>query len=368
MIISRYLTKEITSSTIAITFVLMLVFMCNQIVRYLSYAASGKVGANVLLQLLGFEIPNLLALLFPLGTYLGIIFVFGRLYADNEMRVLQSSGFSTSGLMMITSGIALLVSIFIMLLTLWINPYIAAEKRKLILQSVATPNLINTIMPGQFQVLGGADKQRVVYIEKVDRNHNTAHKLFFADQKIEKNSHAITWNILSAEKGYQMRDKTTQDRYVVTTDGFRYEGVPGQNNYKLTQFSKYAVRIPGQAAVPQQQFQEAIPTQTLLQDYGNRQNKAELQWRISIPLSAFLLSLLAIPLSKIKPRQGRYSYLFPAILIYVIYVNMLFVARDWMTNPKWTNPLGMWWVHVSLVFVILLLFWLRSFNRKGLFA
>ena len=174
MIISRYLTKEIMNTSVAITFVLLLVFMCNQVVRYLSYAASGKVGANILFQLLGFEIPNLLALLLPLGMYLGIIFVFGRLYADNEMRVMQSSGFSMQGLMSITSGVALVVSLLVMLLTLWINPYIAAEKNKLIAQSIATPNLINNIMPGQFQVLGGADKQRVVYIEKVDRNQNNS--------------------------------------------------------------------------------------------------------------------------------------------------------------------------------------------------
>ena len=165
-----------------------------------------------------------------------------------------------------------------------------------------------------------------------------------------------------------MRDKRTTDRYIVATDGFRYEGLPGQNNYKLIKFSKYAVRIPDQGTTLQQFSQEAIPTQKLWNNYNNRLNKAELQWRISIPLSAFLLAILAVPLSKVKPRQGRYSYLFPAILIYVIYVNMLFVARDWMISTKWLNPPGMWWVHVGLMILILLLFWLRSFNRKRLFA
>src|SRR6185295_7106295 len=122
MIISRYLIKEVLSAFLAVTFILLLVFICNQFVRYLSYAASGKVGANILLQLLGLEIPNLLALLCPLGIYLGIIFTYGRLYADNEIRVMQACGFSTRQLLIITSQVALFTAIMISFLTLWVNP------------------------------------------------------------------------------------------------------------------------------------------------------------------------------------------------------------------------------------------------------
>src|SRR4051812_29662838 len=114
MIISRYLIKEVFYALLAVTLVLLLVFLSNQLVRYLGYAASGKVAANVLLQILGFEASFLLALLLPLGLYLGIISTYGRLYADNELRIMQASGFSTQKLAQITGIFAVAVMAIVM--------------------------------------------------------------------------------------------------------------------------------------------------------------------------------------------------------------------------------------------------------------
>jgi len=372
MIISRYLIKEVLSAFLAVTFILLLVFICNQFVRYLSYAASGKVGANILLQLLGLEIPNLLALLCPLGIYLGIIFTYGRLYADNEIRVMQACGFSTRQLLIITSQVALFTAIMISFLTLWVNPQVALEKDKLITQSIAAENIMNTLMPGRFQVINTADAQRVVYVENVTRNHKEARNIFYAEQKMKKNPDEIgdRWSVLSAARGYQTREHATQDRFVVAQNGFRYEGAPGQNNYKIIEFSKYAVRIPDHVSGLPHQLQEVTPTSVLLQHH-TLQNAAELQWRLSIPLSALLLGILAIPLSQTRPRQGRYAHLLPAILIYVVYINLLFVGRDWMMQNKMMAPiLGLWWVHGILILIIAFAFLWKSrkfsFTRASL--
>ena len=109
MIISRYLMKEIFSALLAVTLVLLLIFLSNQLVRYLSYAASGKIAANIVLQLLGFEIPYLLALLLPLGLYLGIILAYGRLYVDSEMPVLNACGLGLKRLVKIAFGVTIAV-------------------------------------------------------------------------------------------------------------------------------------------------------------------------------------------------------------------------------------------------------------------
>ncbi len=360
MIISRYLIKEIASTIFAVTLVLLLIFMCNQVVRYLGYAASGKIGANILVQLIGFEIPNLLALLLPLGVFLGIIFAYSKLYAENEMRVMHLSGLSVQRLVRMTGFAAFFVSVLVMILTCWINPYVAAARDKLILQSVSIENLMNTLVAGRFQVIGGKDAQRVIYVEHVTRNHHEASHLFFADQHINKKGQT-NWSVISADKGYPLRDIKTNSHYVVTTDGFRYEGTPGQNNYKIIQFDKYAVRIPDHVNTLNTQQFDVMPTFLLWQHYyQNKENAAELQWRLSIPLSAFLLAMLAIPLSKTRPRQGRYTHLLPAILIYVIYINLLFVARDWMQTTKWIGHFGLWWVHAGLILMIGFAFLLQS--------
>lgn len=348
MIISRYLTKEILNTLLAVTFVLLLIFLSNQLVRYLSYAAAGKLGANILFQLMGFEIPYLLALLLPLSLYLGIILAYGRMYAESEMRVLHACGLSVKKLIGMTSAITLVTASVVFMLTLWVNPWLSSEKEKLIARSISTDNLLDTIMPGRFKV--SSDGKRVVYVESVKRGYKQANNVFIADQGAKAaDGNGAAWTIVSADKGSQWTDKATQDRFLVASDGYRYEGKAGQNDFKIIQFKKYAIRIPYSTATSKRQEQESIPTNTLFKNYKKSEHAAELQWRFSIPLSVLLLGLLAIPFSHVGPRQSRYSQLIPAILIYIVYINLLFVARNWVELGFLPTWIGMWWVHLIVL-------------------
>lgn len=366
MIISRYLTKEILGALLGVTFVLLLIFMSNQLVRNLSYAASGKLAANILLPLMGFEIPFLLALLLPLGLYLGIILAFGRLYADSEMRVLHASGLSTGRLIRVTSGVISLIGLVVLVLMLWVNPWLASQKDKLIANSMTTENVLDTLIPGRFQV--NSDGRRVVFVEKISHDHQHADNVFIAEQR-KSNENNSGWVVLSAAEGSQAIDKNTHDRFIVANDGFRYEGTPGQNAYKIIQFKKYSALTPHMPVKTVHQQQEAIPSAKLWNSYQNPESAAELQWRFSIAVSAVLLGLLAIPLSYVRPRHGKYSQLFPAILIYIVYVNLMFVARNWIELKTVSIALGMWWVHLliltlALVFVTLQTTWFRKLMRR----
>jgi len=354
MIISRYLAKEVFGTLLAVTFVLLLILISQQWVRYLSFAASGKIPADILLQIAGFEIPNLLAILLPLGLFLGIILSYGRLYADNELRVLHACGLSIERLTAITCLIAFLTSMVVLVLMLWINPSIAADQQKL-LQNNSVDNLLGTLIPGRFQV--SSDGKRVVYVEKISRDHRQANNVFVAQQgKNTSDDIGTPWVVLSARAGHQMVDPKTKQPFIVTDDGYRYEGIPGQNNYKIIQFKRYAVYIPNASLTNQRQVQEAIPTHQLLKNAKNPEYVSELQWRISIPISAFILALLAIPLSQVKPRQSRYAILLPAILMYVIYMNLLFAGRSLLEQKILYTDLGLWWVHL-IILVLVIITW-----------
>lgn len=355
MIISRYLIKEVLTALLAVTFVLLLIFISQTLVRYLSYAASGKIAANILLQIVGFEIPNLLALLLPLGLFLGVMLVFGRLYADNELRVMHACGLSIKQLILMTSTLAIAVTLVVGYLMLWVNPTIAADKQK-VLTSGSADNLLDTLMPGRFQV--SSDGKRVAYVEKISRNRKEADNIFIAEQ--EKNAVDMTgtpWIVLSAKNGYQMIDPDSKEPFVIATEGYRYAGTPGQNDYRIIQFQKYALRTPDTTLNTQRLIQQAISTSNLIRNYHNVDNASELQWRISIPFSAFLLLLLAIPLSHVKPRQGRYAMLLPAILIYVVYMNLLFAGRNLIEQKMVSIWIGLWWVHLLAFILIIGLLW-----------
>lgn len=352
MIISRYLIKEVCGTLLAVTSILLLILISQQWVRYLSFAASGKIPANILLQIAGFEIPTLLAILLPLGLFLGIILTYGRLYADNELRVLHACGLSIERLTGITCLIAFITSLVVLVLMLWINPVIAIDQQK-VLQNNSVDNLLGTLIPGRFQV--SSDGKRVVYVEKISRDHRQANNVFVAQQQKNMIEETGTpWVVLSARAGHQVMDPKTKQPFIVTDDGYRYEGIPGQNNYKIIQFKRYAVYIPNASLANQREVQEAIPTYQLFKNYQNPQFASELQWRISIPLSAFFLALLAIPLSQVKPRQSRYAILLPAILIYVIYMNLLFAGRSLLEQKVIFTSMGLWWVHLMILLLVMI--------------
>ena len=346
MILTRYLIKEVLTTLLAVTFVLLLIFLSNWLVRYLDYAASGKIASGIVLQLLGFEIPSLLAVLLPLGLFLGVILAYGRLYSESEMRVMHACGFTLSRLFLVTSYLAITVAVGVLIFMLWINPWVAAKKEK-VLTNNGAGNVLAILMPGRFQSV--SDGRRVVYVEKMSRDRKQATNIFMADQVGTTLDESSKWVVLSASKGYQQVDPATQDRFIVAEDGARYEGVPGQNDYKIVQFKKYAVKMPETATTSSRAKTESIPTQKLLETYHNPENAAELQWRISIALSAILLGLLAVPLSQVKPRKSRYSMVLPAILVYAVYVNLLFAARNLVEQQIISVTIGMWWVHLIVL-------------------
>ena len=354
-ILSRYLVREALSSVAVVTFLLLLIFLSHHLVRLLSYAASGKVAANILLQLIGFEIPYLLAFLLPLGFYLGVIWAYGGMYANNELRVMHACGMSLQRLLKQLSLLAVMVMAIVLVLMLWVNPLIAKAKDQIIARSKATDNIVDAVLPGRFQA--SRDGSRVMYVEQISRDHKEANNVFIADQKKDPtNISNSRWTVVSAVRGYQTREHATQNRFLVAEQGNRYEGTPGQNDYKVIQFKKYMVREPDSQMKTEHQDQEGIPTKQLWNSYDKPGNAAELQWRLSIPLSVLLLAVLAIPLSQVKPRQGRYVQLLIAVLIYVLYVNLLFVSRNWIEQKMLPIGLGMWWVHLLLLILIAWMF------------
>lgn len=353
MIISRYLIREVISALLAITVILLLAFLCQQMVRYLNYVAIGKVSTSILLLLVSFEIPYLLALLLPLGLYLGILFAYGRLYADQEMAIIQMYGYSKRRLFILTTSIAFSVSLIVLLLMTWVNPLISAKRQQLMESDEATIHLVQTLIPGRFQV--SPDGRHVLYVEKLSRDHERAENIFLAqaDSKINEAVERHPWTLVLADQGYQSKDPTTKDQFFVMKNGYRYEGTPGQNDYKIIQFKNYRIRVLQNDARIVHAATEALPTAQLWDDRTQPKRAAELQWRMSIAISTLLLGLLALPLSTIRPRQGRYLIFLPAVLIYILYINLLFIARRWLEQGEVTSSIGLWWVHALMLLLML---------------
>ena len=170
-------------------------------------------------------------------------------------------------------------------------------------------------------------------------------------------------DVFSANKGYQYRDEKTGDTYLVLTDGFRYQGLPGKQDFLIQEYKKNAIRIVEPGEIQKSRRNRSVETSVLM-ERGKPRDQAELQWRISMPITTLLLAMLGVLISRTSPRQGRFSKLFIAILVYIIYSNGISIARTWVEQNKVSVELGVWWVHLLLFILISMLLYNQITGRR----
>lgn len=363
MVIKKYLAKDIYAHLGVISGILVLIFLSNQLVRFLGRAAAGKLTGGMLLKIMMLEIPILLGFLLPIGLFIAILLAYGRLYVDSEMTVLQACGVSQKQLLIYTQTFASIVFIVVLAMNFYITPWLVRDKDKILATNPATI-IINTLVPGRFKSI---NDQNVVYVENVDNATQAAQNVFIAKREtitIHKKENGVdvatkmpVWRVLSADKAYQMQSTTLNGSFVVAENGIEYSGVPGERNFRVVHFKQYGARIPDMGNVKTKVGYDSLSLGDLWsQAFSNPKAMAELQWRISMPLSVPILVLLALPLSRVNPRQGRYRKLIPAVLLYTVYANMQFVARGWLEDGVIPGYIGLWFLHIVLFLIALSLY------------
>jgi len=352
VIIFRYLAKEVFLTLIALTSILMLIFLSNQLIQYLNRAASGTIPGMIILKLMMLELPSLMSLLIPLGFYIALLIAYGRLYAESEMTVLCACGYGPKQLLKHSFIMATVVALIVAVVMIWASPLIYIERAKL-LRATGIQTLVQTIMPGRFHAIN--DGQQVFYVQSMSRDHTEAEQVFLAKRSMQDNK--IQWDILWADKAFAQTDKQTAEDYIVLQNGKEFQGIPGNANYQVAEFAQYKARLPHPSVSISDDIRTASTASLWPLTNTNRAKAAELQWRLSIPLMVFTLTLVAVPLSRVNPRTGKFAKLLPAIIIYILYANFMFIARNAIVSgaiPQW---IGMWWLHLLVIALGLLLIW-----------
>jgi lipopolysaccharide export system permease protein len=352
VIIFRYITKEVFLTLISLTAILMLIFLSNQFVQYLNRAAAGSIPGLIILKLMMLEMPNLMGLLLPLGFYVSLLLAYGRMYAESEMTVLRACGYGPNQLLADSLKMASVLALFVAVLMIWASPYIAVERAKL-LRSAGIQTVIQTIMPERFRSLNYG--KQVLYVQSMTRDHTKAQHVFLAQRTMKDNK--AHWDIVWADTAFAQTDPKTSEDYLVLQDGREYQGVPGQADYQVAKFSEYKARLPHPKIDIGDDLRTFKTADLLPFNNSDKQKAAELQWRLSIPLMVFALTLVAVPLSRVNSRNGKFASLLPAIILYIVYANGMIIARNAVGSGTLPVGLGMWWVHLPVAFLGLFLIW-----------
>jgi len=350
VLIFRYLAKEVFITLASLTTILLLIFMSNQFIQYLNRAANGQIPGMLLMKLMMLEMPTLLVLLLPLGFYAALLVAYGRLYAESEMIVLQACGYGPRKLLMHSYIMAFVVTVVVLVIMLWGSPMIMVERARL-LRTTGIQTLIQTIVPGRFQTASGG--KQIFYVEKMNRDHSLASNVFLA-RFVQKNEESH-WDVLWAENAFAETDPGTNEDYVILERGKEYQGTPGRADFQTAQFERFKARLPHPTVEVKGDIRTLKMTELWPMNNSDLSKVAEIQWRFSIPIMVLTLTLVAVPLSRVNPRAGKYAKLLPAMVLYIVYANMMFIARDWLAAGKIPTWIGMWWPHLIVVILGLLL-------------
>lgn len=357
MIIFRYLSREVLVSTTAVTAVLLLIIISARLIKYLTDAATGKLDADFVLLVLAYRIPGFLELLLPLGLFLGILLGFGRLYLESEMVVLRACGVSHKRLVLYALGPALIIAALVATVSLWVAPWGVGQAKQIFARQDARSEL-ELLTPGRFQ--SQSKGNQVTYAQRLNTEDGRLEQVFIAQQDDKGQP------VLLFAKGAEQRIIEEQGRFLVLEDGYRFDGTPGRADYSATRFGEYGVRLPEAEAGLAVNEIEARPTAELWNGTSLRE-QAQLHWRLSLPVLVFIVTLIAVPLARTNPRQGRYAKLIPSIVIYLLYVTLLTATRSAIEDGK-AGVWALWTVHLLFLLLAANLifadrFWEALFNR-----
>jgi lipopolysaccharide export system permease protein len=347
-IIDRYVSRELLLTWLAVTLVLMLILMSSTLARLLGKAAEGAMPSDAILPLLGITGLRYFILLLPMSLYLGVLLCFSRLYKDNEMAALGACGVGMRRLYRPLLIIVVPVSVSILWLTLYAMPWVS-QQTQLMKSEISNRSEISGLVAGRFNQ--SRSSNAIMFIERQSDDGRAMNNVFIYQQQQNQQS------VETAALATSYTDKNGR-KFIVFENGQSYQGQPGQSNYRIIQYEKHGIHVPESelAAMPVTR-KEALLTADIWRSEVPA-HRAEFQWRLSIPIATLLMAVLALPLSYTTPRKGRYSKLALAILLYLIYSNLLGVGQNWVEFEKAPPWLGMWWVH-GFAAMLIVYWWSR---------
>jgi lipopolysaccharide export system permease protein len=258
------------------------------------------------------------------------------------MTVLHACGVSEWYVVRITLILSLVSAIFTGIFTLYLSP-MASEYEYQVKEEIASDSGLSSLIAGRFQTTG--NKKAVVFIHDKNRENNTLEKVFVAqlpDKKATDKS-IINSSIVYAEKGNVIEEDSGSQRLVLS-DGTRYQNDTDSKEFKEVSFDKYYIQIQDQKVAHKNRKLRAIPTQDLFKE-DTAAFSAETHWRIAFPIACLVMTLIAVPLSVVNPRQGKFAKMLPALLLFLGYFLMLTAVRSGVESATIPKGVGLWPVH-----------------------
>jgi lipopolysaccharide export system permease protein len=355
LIFQRSLVREFSLIAIAVVGVLLAIILTRLLILMLGKAAGGDILPEAVLGLIAFGVLTYLPILLGIAVFIAVLLALTRSYRDSEMTVWFTSGLSIAAWVRPVLAFAIPVALICALLSLVLSPWSLAQSVEY-QRLLESRDEVSSVTPGIFRESRNSD--RVFFVDKLSEGDDVVNNVFVQSTQND------TLGVMVARKGY-IETAENGDRFVVLLNGRRYEGTPGTLDYRTVDFERYLLRIEPREAKRMAPSTKAMTTLDLLNERKPEQI-AELHWRIALPLAVIIMALFAIPLAFVNPRSGRSWNLIFAVLIYVLYNNMLSIFQAWTASNRIPPWVGLWPVHLTMIVLVAVLFYKQLFGFRRL--
>lgn len=355
-IITGYLAREVLKTSAATLLVLFVILVSNALGRVLADIADGDIPRQALWPVLLSQSINILSLLLPISLFLGIIFAFGRMYKDHEIVVMNACGIGYREFYRPVAMVLIPALIFNAYASLWLNAQVQ-RKAQVIIDRGQTQHEFQQMKAGQFNQSKSGDL--VFFMESISADRLELQNVIISQTRDDYRALEV------ADSGRQKVEEKTGDLFLVVGPGERYEGQPGAAEHRLINYDQHGILIENKNQPAASKKRSEQMTLSELWASPKPGHKAELHWRIAVPMVLLVLGLIAVPLAYIAPRQGRFGKVGYALLIYIVYFNLMALTRAQLEAQAFPVILNFWWVH--LVFLSLACALLYQRNR-GIFV
>ncbi|ORU90894.1 MAG: LPS export ABC transporter permease LptF [Cycloclasticus sp. symbiont of Poecilosclerida sp. M] len=339
IILDRLFVVELSKMMASVIVILTTIMISRRLVRYLSEVTAGQLSSDAMLSLIGFNMFSVVIKILPVALLVSVLLVLGRMYRDNEMTALFSAGVSMTQLYRSLAFFVIPLFLITTYLSLFAMPWVMQQIEVVKVDDKSSID-IRGISDGRFIEYSRGDV--VFYVEEITSDDKMVNVF------IQNRQHGKL-GITTSKSGEIFVDSKTGDRFMILKNGTRYEGVPGQADYKIISFEEYGVVIAETKKVEVQFGIKEMGTVKLLKK-DSVWATSEFQKRVSTPLMLLIFALLAVPISRVSPRAGMYGNLLSALLIYIIYENLMNLSYSWIVKGVISPWVGVWWVHIFMMF------------------
>jgi len=355
--IARYIRRNLVALFFAIFFIIGLVLFGNQFVLMAQESVERGIPLQELMPLVSFNMIRDVSLILSLSLFLAIILTISQLYKNSEAVVMNSLGLNDKHFIFFIQPLVILSFIFIFFLTIYAVP-LANQQKNIREEETNNASEFSFITEGEFEVFKQGE---IVFYTSESKSLNT-----IGEQNMEEIFIYVLDKenpvIVLASEATKYIDSVSDSIYLRLKDGVRYQGIPSKDNINILNFDLYDLEIVSgelQNSVAIYTKIEGKSTLDLIKEGGLYAN-AELQWRLSQPITVLILSVIGVFLGKVSPRGGKGVNLLIGVIVFMFYYNGLLVAKSAIELGQMDPIIGLWGVHFLMVVFLLLLHQFRQ--------